>query len=128
VSGNRKNEFTQILIPPVRVLAAIIILLHRRQWSLKPRKIFSEGANPDHEKAREVALLYTANLPNFITTETIRRSTRPRRSQTWKSEDTLTNRTDRVSKRAAIDELHTPPYLTRHYDRSVTTGEVGDVR
>ena len=41
------------------------------------------------EKARELALEYTANLPNFICTETIRRSQRPRRSQTWKLLDTI---------------------------------------
>jgi hypothetical protein len=41
------------------------------------------------EKAREVALQYTANLPNFICTETIRRSQLPRRSQTWKPLDTI---------------------------------------
>jgi hypothetical protein len=41
------------------------------------------------EKAREVGLEYTANLPNFICTETIRRSQLPRRSQTWKLLDTI---------------------------------------
>jgi len=41
------------------------------------------------ERAREIALLYTANLPNFICTETIRRSQLPRRSQTWKPLDTI---------------------------------------
>jgi hypothetical protein len=41
------------------------------------------------EKARELALEYTANLPNFICTETIRRFQLPRRSQTWKLLDTI---------------------------------------
>src|SRR5262249_27852342 len=41
------------------------------------------------EKAREVALGYTANLPNFICTDTTRRSQPPRRSQTWKLLDTI---------------------------------------
>ena len=41
------------------------------------------------EKAREVALEYTANLPNFICTETIRRSQLPRNSQKWKLLDAL---------------------------------------
>lgn len=41
------------------------------------------------EKAREVALQYTANLPNFICTETIRRFQLPRRSPTWKLLDTI---------------------------------------
>src|SRR5215831_15894131 len=42
------------------------------------------------ERAREVALQYTANLPNFIATETIRRLELPKRSQTWKPDDILT--------------------------------------
>jgi hypothetical protein len=42
------------------------------------------------ERAREIALLYTANLPNFISTETIRRSGLSKGSQTWKPLDTLT--------------------------------------
>lgn len=41
------------------------------------------------EKAREVALQYTAKLPNFICTQTIRRSLLPKRSQTWKLLDTV---------------------------------------
>src|SRR5262245_3374301 len=42
------------------------------------------------EKARELALEYTANLPNFICTQTIRRfQLLPRRSQTWKLLDTI---------------------------------------
>ena len=41
------------------------------------------------ERAREVALEYTANLPNFICTETIRRSQLPKRSKTWKPLDTI---------------------------------------
>jgi hypothetical protein len=42
------------------------------------------------EKAREVALQYTAKLPNFISTETIRRSGLPKRAQTWVAIDTMT--------------------------------------
>src|SRR5262245_56263491 len=42
------------------------------------------------EKARELALEYTANLPNFICTQTIRRfQLLPRGSQTWKLLDTI---------------------------------------
>ena len=41
------------------------------------------------EKAGEVALHYTANLPNFICTEAIRRFQLPKRSQTWKLSDTI---------------------------------------
>jgi hypothetical protein len=42
------------------------------------------------EKARELALQYTADLPNFICTETIRRYEMPKRSQSWEPQDTLT--------------------------------------
>jgi hypothetical protein len=42
------------------------------------------------ERARGTALLYTANLPNFISTETIRRSGLAKSSGTWKTEDTVT--------------------------------------
>jgi hypothetical protein len=41
------------------------------------------------EKAREVALRYTDNLPNFIATETIRRQALPRGSTSWKARETL---------------------------------------
>jgi hypothetical protein len=41
------------------------------------------------EKAREIALRYTDNLPNFIATETIRRQALPRNSTSWKVRDTL---------------------------------------
>src|SRR5260221_11393558 len=40
-------------------------------------------------EARELARQYTASLPNFICTETIRRSQLPRRSQTWRLLDTI---------------------------------------
>jgi hypothetical protein len=42
------------------------------------------------EKARELALAYAANLPNFIATETIRRSEQQVRSKKWDLLDTLT--------------------------------------
>jgi hypothetical protein len=41
------------------------------------------------EKAREVALRYTDNLPNFIATETIRRQALPKGSTSWKARETL---------------------------------------
>jgi hypothetical protein len=41
------------------------------------------------EKARGVALGYTANLPNFICTETIKRYGQPKQSDAWKLFDTL---------------------------------------
>jgi hypothetical protein len=42
------------------------------------------------EKARELALQYTANLPNFICTETIQRYNMQKSAQSWKSQDTIT--------------------------------------
>lgn len=42
------------------------------------------------EKARDNALQYTANLPNFICTETIRRYEMEKRNQSWKPQDTMT--------------------------------------
>jgi hypothetical protein len=60
------------------------------------------------ERAREIALVYTANLPNFISTESIRRSVVPKGSQTWKSEDTLTFD-------VAFSVLdHQPQHVVRH--------------
>jgi hypothetical protein len=41
------------------------------------------------EGARHVALDYTANLPNFICTETIQRSTMEKSGKAWKLRDTL---------------------------------------
>lgn len=42
------------------------------------------------EKAREVALQYTAGLPNFICTETFHRAQRGKGAAPWKDRDTLT--------------------------------------
>jgi hypothetical protein len=41
------------------------------------------------EETRRIALEYTANLPNFICTETIQRSTIAKSGQQWKLADTL---------------------------------------
>jgi hypothetical protein len=63
----------------------------------QPLKLFDAPAAPSPEeqsqvvgKAREIALQYTAALPNFICTETILRYLDPKLSQTWKARDTLT--------------------------------------
>jgi hypothetical protein len=67
-----------------------IILVASPTWSAAAH---GRPLSPDEtqilEKARALALEYTANLPNFICTETIRRSQLPKRSQTWKLLDTL---------------------------------------
>src|SRR5689334_14747572 len=42
------------------------------------------------ERARAMALRYTATLPNFICTETMRRTLRVKHAEAWKTQDTLT--------------------------------------
>jgi hypothetical protein len=73
----------------IRAILAII-LVASLPWSAAAQ---SGPLSPEEtqiiEKARELSLEYTANLPNFICTETIRRSQLPRRSQTWKLLDTI---------------------------------------
>ena len=67
-----------------------IILVASLTWSAAAQdRPLSPEETQIIEKARELALEYTANLPNFICTETIRRSQLPRRSQTWKLLDTI---------------------------------------
>jgi hypothetical protein len=66
-----------------------IILVALLTWSAAAQDRPPSPEEKIIEKAREVALEYTANLPNFICTETIRRSQLPRRSQKWKLLDTL---------------------------------------
>jgi hypothetical protein len=41
------------------------------------------------EAVREMAVQYTANLPNFICTETVRRQELPKNSRSWKAVDRL---------------------------------------
>src|SRR5215510_1092423 len=66
------------------------ILVASLTWSAAAQdRPLSPGERQIIEKARQVALEYTANLPYFICTETIRRSQLPRRSQKWKLLDTL---------------------------------------
>jgi hypothetical protein len=62
-----------------------------------PLKLFAAPAPPSAEersrvleKAREVALGYTAGLPNFLCTETVRRYAQEKTSMAWKLRDTLT--------------------------------------
>ncbi len=75
----------------MRDTALAIILVASLTWSAAAQDspLLSPGEAQVIEKAREVALQYTANLPNFICTETIRRSQLPKRSQTWKLLDTI---------------------------------------
>jgi len=74
---------------PVRVLAVIAISFASALVAAAQNNLSPSEQTQIIEKAREVALQYTANLPNFICTETIRRSQLPRRSQTWKLLDTI---------------------------------------
>jgi hypothetical protein len=74
----------------IRAVSAIV-LVASLTWSAAAQDTpLSPEETQIIEKARGLALEYTANLPNFICTETIRRFQRPRRSQTWKLLDTLT--------------------------------------
>jgi hypothetical protein len=63
----------------------------------QPLKLFDAPASPSAEeqsrvldKAREVALQYTARLPNFLCTQTVRRYALEKKSTSWKLLDTLT--------------------------------------
>lgn len=72
----------------MRVTAAIILIASLTWSAAAQDSPLSPEATQIIEKARELALEYTANLPNFICTETIRRSQVPR-SQRWKLVDTI---------------------------------------
>jgi len=74
---------------PLRVLAVIAISFASALVAAAQNNLSPSEQTQIIEKAREVALQYTANLPNFICTETIRRSQLPRGSQTWKLLDTI---------------------------------------
>jgi hypothetical protein len=74
----------------IRAILAIILAASLRWSAAAQDSPLSPEETQIIERAREVALEYTANLPNFICTETIRRSQLPRRSQTWKLLDTMT--------------------------------------
>ena len=74
---------------PVRVLTVIAISFALALVAAAQNNLSPSEQTQIIEKAREVALQYTANLPNFICTETIRRFQLPRGSQTWKLLDTI---------------------------------------
>jgi len=74
---------------PVRVLAVIAISFASALVAAAQNNLSPSEQTQIIEKAREVALQYTANLPNFICTEAIRRFQLPKRSQTWKLSDTI---------------------------------------
>src|SRR5215475_3894276 len=74
---------------PLRVLAVIAICVASALVAAAQNDPSTSEQTQIIEKARELALEYTANLPNFICTETIRRSQLPKRSQKWKLLDTL---------------------------------------
>jgi hypothetical protein len=73
-----------------RVTAAIILIPSVMVAAAAQDNISTSEQTRIIERAREVALQYTANLPNFIATETIQRAELPKHSQTWKPDDTLT--------------------------------------
>ena len=74
----------------MRITAAIFLIASSMVGAAAQDNVSASEQIEIIAKAREVALQYTANLPNFISTETIRRSGLAKRSQTWKPVDTLT--------------------------------------
>jgi len=73
-----------------RVLATIALVASLALAAAAQDRLYLSEQNYIIERARQIALQYTASLPNFISTETIRRAWLPKGSQTWKSVDTLT--------------------------------------
>jgi hypothetical protein len=73
----------------MRVTAAIILIASLTWSAAAQHSPLSPEQTQIIEKARELALGYTANLPNFICTETIRRFQLPRGSQTSRLLDTV---------------------------------------
>jgi hypothetical protein len=73
----------------IRAILAIILVASLTWSAAAQDSPLSPEETQFIEKARELALEYTANLPNFICTETVRRFQLPRRSQTWKLLDTI---------------------------------------
>jgi hypothetical protein len=73
----------------MRVIAAFI-LAGSLILSASPQAVFPPGEQKQViDSARSLALQYTANLPNFICTETFRRSRQAKPSQAWKLVDTI---------------------------------------
>jgi len=73
----------------IRAVSAIILVASLTWSAAAQDSPLSPEETQTIEKARQLALEYTANLPNFICTETIRRYQLPRRSQKWKLLDTI---------------------------------------
>ena len=73
----------------IRSISAIILVASSTWTAAAQNSPLSPDETQTIEKARQLALEYTANLPNFICTETIRRYQLPRRSQKWKLLDTI---------------------------------------
>lgn len=70
-------------LSPMRVTAAIILIASLMVGASAQDNVSTSEQTQIIEKARETALQYTANLPNYISTETIRRSGLAKGSQTW---------------------------------------------
>ena len=73
----------------IRAMLAIILVGSLAVSTAAQDSTLSPEETQIIEKARALALEYTANLPNFICTETIRRYQLPRRSHKWKLLDTI---------------------------------------
>jgi hypothetical protein len=74
----------------LRAILAIVLVASFTCSAAAQGSLLSPEETQIIEKAREVTLEYTANLPNFICIETVRRFELQKGSQTWKLLDTMT--------------------------------------
>jgi hypothetical protein len=74
----------------MRITASILLMTSLMVGASAQNNVSTSEQTEIIQKARENALQYTSNLPNFISTETVRRSRLEKGSQTWKPGDTLT--------------------------------------
>jgi hypothetical protein len=79
-----------------RVLLLLVVILIARDANSQETPLVNAPPPPSPSEAvsvieavRNGAVQYTANLPNFICAETIRRQEQPRNSRSWKALDTL---------------------------------------
>jgi hypothetical protein len=89
VLSSKKIPRADMVMSPMRLTAAIILIASLTWNAAAQGSLPSPDETQILEKARELTLEYTANLPNFIGTETIRRFHLPKRSKTWKLLDTI---------------------------------------
>jgi hypothetical protein len=79
-----------------RVVLILFVILFVQAAGAQETQLLNAPAPPSLgeqamliEAVRNVAVQYTANLPNFICTETVRRQELPKDSRSWKAVDTI---------------------------------------